>query len=165
MKSKSKKLNPISTGSWVPENVNQQSINLKKSYTILVNKLVLNALIGIHEYEKNKKQKISITLKLKANENFRDINDNIKNVVSYENIVNDIKSFINKGHVGLLETLAEEIFVICFKDKRILEAKIKIEKLEVFSETESVGIEIQRKKSDIELKKRIHNILTGNVDN
>ena len=132
---------------------------------IIVNKLVIDALIGIHEYEKNKKQKISISLKLKANENFRNINDNIKNVVSYENIVNDIKSFINKGHVGLLETLAEEIFVICFKDKRILEAKIKIEKLEVFSETESVGIEIQRKKSDKELKKRIHNILTDNVDN
>lgn len=165
MKSKFKKLNPISTGSWVPENVNQQSINLEKTYTIIVNKLVIDALIGIHEYEKNKKQKISISLKLKANENFRNINDNIKNVVSYENIVNDIKSFINKGHVGLLETLAEEIFVICFKDKRILEAKIKIEKLEVFSETESVGIEIQRKKSDKELKKRIHNILTDNVDN
>ena len=165
MKSKFKKLNPISTGSWVPESVNQQSINLEKTYTILVNKLVIDALIGIHEYEKNKKQKISISLKLKANENFRNINDNIKNVVSYENIVNDIKSFINKGHVGLLETLAEEIFVICFKDKRILEAKIKIEKLEVFSETESVGIEIQRKKSDKEFKKRIHNILTGNVDN
>ena len=165
MKSKFKKLNPISTGSWVPESVNQQSINLEKTYTILVNKLVIDALIGIHEYEKNKKQKISISLKLKANENFRNINDNIKNVVSYENIVNDIKSFINKGHVGLLETLAEEIFVICFKDKRILEAKIKIEKLEVFSETESVGIEIQRKKSDKELKKRIHNILTDNVDN
>ena len=165
MKSKFKKLNPISTGSWVPESVNQQSINLEKTYTILVNKLVIDALIGIHEYEKNKKQKISISLKLKANENFRNINDNIKNVVSYENIVNDIKNFINKGHVGLLETLAEEIFVICFKDKRILEAKIKIEKLEVFSETESVGIEIQRKKSDKEFKKRIHNILTGNVDN
>ena len=165
MKSKFKKLNPISTGSWVPESVNQQSINLEKTYTILVNKLVIDALIGIHEYEKNKKQKISISLKLKANENFRNINDNIKNVVSYENIVNDIKNFINKGHVGLLETLAEEIFVICFKDKRILEAKIKIEKLEVFSETESVGIEIQRKKSDKELKKRIHNILTDNVDN
>ena len=165
MKSKFKKLNPISTGSWVPESVNQQSINLEKTYTILVNKLVIDALIGIHEYEKNKKQKISISLKLKANENFRNINDNIKNVVSYENIVNDIKNFINKGHVGLLETLAEEIFVICFKDKRILEAKIKIEKLEVFSETESVGIEIQRKKSDKEFKKRIHNILIGNVDN
>ena len=45
MKSKFKKLNPISTGSWVPENVNQQSINLEKTYTIIVNKLVIDASI------------------------------------------------------------------------------------------------------------------------
>tara|TARA_X000000950_G_C13897920_1_gene653693 strand:- start:2526 stop:2984 length:459 start_codon:yes stop_codon:yes gene_type:complete len=146
MKSKFRKFSPISTGSWVPENVKEKGTNDENTYTILVNKLILNALIGIHDHEKSKKQKICITLNLKANDNFNNLYDNIDNVVSYEHIVNDIKEFIGKGHVGLLETLAEEIVIICFKDKRILEAKITIEKLEVFSETHSVGIEIQRKR-------------------
>ena len=38
------------------------------------------------------------------------------------------------------------IFEICFNDPRIQKVKVKLEKLEVFSEADSVGIEVQRTK-------------------
>ena len=54
-----KKFNAISSGSWV--RTSSEYLN-KKTYTIIIKRLVLNALVGIHNYEKKKKQKISISL-------------------------------------------------------------------------------------------------------
>ena len=70
----------------------------------------------------------------------------IENFVSYEFIVNDIKKLISRGHIELLETLSEEIFAMCFKDDRIFSIKLTLEKLEVFKEANSVGIEVFRTK-------------------
>jgi len=145
MKNKVKNISVISTGSWVPSNLNDQEVKTP-SYKILIKSLVLNASIGIHEFEKKKKQKISISLEIDAEDNIPYVNHKIENFVSYEFIVKDIKKLINKGHVELLETLGENIFEICFNDPRIQKVKVKLEKLEVFSEADSVGIEVQRTK-------------------
>ncbi len=151
MMTKYKKFKALSTGSWVPENFDKR--RKSKTYDILINNLVLKALIGIHDFEKNKKQKISISLSIKVSDDLKKTEDNIDNVVSYEHIVNDIKSIVNEGHIGLLETLAERITKICFSEKRILSIRVKIEKLEVFKETESVGIEIYRENNSVLTKK------------
>ena len=90
-----KKFNAISSGSWV--RTSSEYLN-KKTYTIIIKRLVLNALVGIHNYEKKRKQKISISLSLKALDNLSNCNDDIENVVSYEHIVNDIKSLISFGN-------------------------------------------------------------------
>ena len=145
MKNKVKNISVISTGSWVPSNLNDQEVKTP-SYKILIKSLVLNASIGIHEFEKKKKQKISISLEIDAEDNIPYVNHKIENFVSYEFIVKDIKKLINKGHVELLETLGENIFEICFNDPRIQKVKVKLEKLEVFSEADSVGIEVRRSK-------------------
>lgn len=148
MNSKFKKFKAISTGSWVPENLSKSLDKSGETYNIIIKDLKLNALIGIHPHEKNKKQKISINILIQAKDNFSNTNDDIKNVVSYENIVNDIKVLAKKGHTGLLEVLADKISLICFKDSRVINSRIKIEKLEVFKETHSVGIEIFREKEN-----------------
>tara|TARA_X000000950_G_scaffold118865_2_gene149032 strand:- start:37256 stop:37813 length:558 start_codon:yes stop_codon:yes gene_type:complete len=163
MSTEFKKFKAISTGSWVPEKIPKNRQNVGKTYKILIEDLVLNALIGIHEHEKDKEQKISINILINVKEKFSKTKDDIKNVVSYEHIVDDIKQLINSGHTGLLETLAEGIFIICFKDKRVLDARVTLKKLEVFSEAKSVGIEIFRKNKNLETKKnprKVKNINT-----
>ena len=145
MKNKVKNISVISTGSWVPPNLSNEQ-KLEKTYKIMVNKLILDASIGIHNFEKKKKQKISISLEIIVNDDISLTDHKIENFVSYEYIVNDIKKLISKGHIELLETLSEEIFSICFNDDRILSIKITLEKLEVFEETNSVGIEVFRTK-------------------
>ena len=44
----------ISTGAWVPSDV-KDHISEEKTYKIFINNLELNALIGIHDYEKKEK--------------------------------------------------------------------------------------------------------------
>jgi len=146
MKKNFKNISVISTGSWVPTDLNKKS-KLKNTYKILINELTLDAFIGIHDFEKKKKQKIAISLSLDVNDNISGIEHKIENFVSYEYIVADIKSILKKGHIDLLETLGEKIVDLCFKDERVMTIKLKLEKLEVFKETRSVGIEIFRKKN------------------
>ena len=146
MKKNYKNISVISTGSWVPTDLNKK-IQSENTYKILINQLILDAFIGIHDFEKKKKQKISISLSLDVNDNISGIEHKIENFVSYEYIVEDIKSILKKGHIDLLETLGEKIVDLCFEDERVMTITLKLEKLEVFKETSSVGIEIFRKKN------------------
>ena len=146
MKKNFKNISVISTGSWVPTDLNKKS-KIKNTYKILINDLTLDAFIGIHDFEKKKKQKIAISLSLDVNDNISGIEHKIENFVSYEHIVADIKSILKSGHIDLLETLGEKIVDLCFTDERVMTIKLKLEKLEVFKETKSVGIEIFRKKT------------------
>ena len=155
MKKNFKNISVISTGSWVPTDLDKKSI-IKNTYKILINDLTLDAFIGIHDFEKKKKQKIAISLSLDVNDNISGIEHKIENFVSYEHIVADIKSILKSGHIDLLETLGEKIVDLCFMDERVMTIKLKLEKLEVFKETRSVGIEIFRKKnSDNSIKENL----------
>ena len=144
MVNKFKNISVISTGSWVPSEVKDEK-NKIKTYKILIDSLVLDASIGIHDFEKKKKQKLSISLNLDVEDNISKVEQNIDNFVSYEYLVRDIKKLISSRHIELLETLGEEIIDICFKDERVFAINLKLEKLEVFREVSSVGIEVFRK--------------------
>lgn len=159
MKFKSKYNSVFSSGTWVSDKKTSH-VDKKETYVIAIKDLNLNALIGIHPHEKKTKQKILINILLNSPYERESVNDKIENVVSYEHIVNRIKKLVNSGHIGLLETLAEKVAEICLRDKRVLDARVSIEKLEVFAETKSVGIEIFRKQnfSKVAANKKIFKI-------
>ena len=70
----------------------------------------------------------------------------IRSIVNYENVINDIKSLTKKTHFELLESLSESIFDEIFKNKKVKKIKLKIEKLDIIKETTSVGIEVVKTK-------------------
>ena len=65
-------------------------------------------------------------------------------ILNYETIVNKINFLVKKKHHDLLEELAENIFDVIFKFRLVKKVKIKIEKLEIIKETESVGINVSK---------------------
>ena len=60
---------------------------------------------------------------------------------------NLIKKLTKNKHYNFLETLAEDVFDVLFKDKRIGKIMLQIEKLEILKECTSVGIQITKKRS------------------
>ena len=62
-------------------------------------------------------------------------------------VVKLIKKLTKNKHYNFLETLAEDVFNILFKDKRIGKIMLQIEKLEILKECTSVGIQITKKRS------------------
>lgn len=110
---------------------------------VFVRDLVLSCSIGVHAFEKDGPQRVRINLDLAVREG-SEIGDDLANVVCYEGIVSAIRGLIAEGHVNLVETLAERIAATCLADPRVRVARVRVEKLDVFPDATSVGVEIER---------------------
>ena len=111
---------------------------------VFIRDLVLTCLIGVHKYERKKPQRIRINLDLAVTDDMGIKFDRLEDVVCYEEVANNIRSMVARGHVNLVETLAEKIADMCLKDERVRAARIRIEKLDVFEDAASAGVEIER---------------------
>ena len=111
---------------------------------VFIRDLLLPCSIGVHQHEKTKPQQIRINLDLAVKESTDALNDQIENVVNYEEIVIGVRALIARGHVNLVETLAADIATMCLEDLRVRSVRVQIEKLDVFEDATSVGVEIER---------------------
>ena len=114
---------------------------------VFVRDLTMLALIGIHDAEKIKAQRIVVNIDLSVQESESPMPDDISHVVSYEIIVKKCEAIIGEGHVNLVETLAEKFAEICLKDKRVVAARVRIEKPDIIPNARSVGVEIERQRA------------------
>ncbi|MFM9863336.1 MAG: dihydroneopterin aldolase [Micropepsaceae bacterium] len=116
----------------------------KRIRHVFVRDLELNANIGVYHREKGQLQPVRINLDLTVEETDGDIEDKLENVVDYGAVVDGIKGILAGGHMNLVETLAEKVAAHCLADKRVKVARVRIEKLKVLAEAQSVGVEIER---------------------
>ena len=111
---------------------------------VVIKNLILNIFIGIHDFEKKKKQKVRFNIEVETNPNTKPSNKDFSTIVDYETLVNKIKTLVKKQHHELLEELAENIFRIIFQNKLVKKVNIKLEKLRIIKESESVGVDITK---------------------
>ncbi|MGI9372616.1 MAG: dihydroneopterin aldolase [Hyphomicrobiales bacterium] len=111
---------------------------------VFIRDLKLQSVLGIYEHEKLYPQTIVLNIDLAAEDDGEAVNDDHRNVVCYASVVERIKAIINAGHVHLVETLAEMIADACLQDKRVVSARVRIEKPDAIDEAAGVGIEIER---------------------
>jgi dihydroneopterin aldolase len=110
---------------------------------VFIRNLELPARIGVHHHEVGITQPVRINVDL-AVEDLLDLGDDLKKVVDYGVIEGKIRAILDKGHLNLVETLAERIAAACFEDARVKTARVKVEKLHALSAAESAGVEIER---------------------
>ena len=124
----------------------------KRSYSykrkILIKDLVLNILVGIHNFEKKKKQRVRFNLIINIDQNLIPNDKDLKSIVNYEQVIKTITKITSRKHYLLLETLAEKIFFKLFENPRIKKILLRIEKLDVIKNTTSVGIELEKTRSN-----------------
>lgn len=111
---------------------------------VFVRDLVLDWLIGVYHHERLGKQRVRINVDMAIVEGDRPLDDKLANVVCYETVIDDIRRLADDGHVNLVETLAERIADACLADTRVQRAIVRVEKLDVFNDADSVGVEIDR---------------------
>ena len=113
---------------------------------VFVKDLVLDCLIGVHQHERDGSQRVRINLDLLVLESSIPIDDQLSNVLCYEGLVLKVRQLTTSGHVNLVETLAERLAGFCLDQPNVQSVKVRIEKLDVFSDALSVGVEIDRSK-------------------
>jgi dihydroneopterin aldolase len=110
---------------------------------VFIRNLELLAHIGIHGHEKGKMQPVRINVDL-AVEDLAVIEDRLDSVVDYGEITRKIRALVDGHHINLAETLAERIATVCFEDRRVKTARVRVEKLHALPGAESAGVEIER---------------------
>ena len=113
---------------------------------VFVRDLELMALIGIYDHEKRDPQRIIVNIDLSVKEGEGPKDDDISHVVSYEIVVKKVEAIIAEGHTNLVETLCEKIAASCLRDKRVMAARVRVEKPDIIPNARSVGVEIERQR-------------------
>ena len=118
--------------------------------TVFIKDFIIEEIIGIHEHEKIKKQKIKFNIVLDINQSSVPDEKDIKSIVDYEKITNKLETLTKSKKYNFLESLAEDSFKEIFEDKRIDSVTIKIEKPEAIKNARSVGVEVFKTRKDYE---------------
>ncbi len=114
---------------------------------VFIRNLVLPASIGVYPHEHAAAQRVRINLDLAIDDHDAGIGpDDLARVVDYEQVVNGVRAAVASGHVRLAETLAERIAALCLADARVAVARVRVEKLDIFADAESAGVEVERRR-------------------
>ena len=113
---------------------------------VIIKDLTLNISVGIHSFEKKKKQRVKFNIEILTDPYVSPNNKDLNSILNYEEIVAKIEKLVNYKHHELLEDLAENIFNILFKNKLVKQIDLKLEKLDILKKTKSVGIAVSKTK-------------------
>jgi len=111
---------------------------------LIVRNFILPVEIGAYQHERGHKQRVRFNVfadVMRLSNNPQDM----RHIVSYDLIMDAIRQLVTRGHVDLVETLAEEIASSVLKHEAVRHVVVRVEKLDL--EPEAVGIEIERHKS------------------
>ena len=113
-------------------------------YTVIVRGLVLMCSIGIRRAERDRPQRVRVSVELTATEEVSFPSEDRRRVINYEHVVAAIRQIAGSGHIDLCEGFAQRICDACFADPRVAQIRVSVEKLDVFPETEGVGAVLER---------------------
>ncbi len=114
---------------------------------VFVRGLQLQARLGVHAHEKAAAQRILVHVELAVEDESAAVGigpDDLARVVDYERVVAAARDAVARGHVMLVETLAETIAAAALVDPRVKLARVSIEKPDAFPDIASVGVTIER---------------------
>lgn len=114
---------------------------------IFIRDLDVEMSVGILDHEKDEKQRVLINIELAVCANPNWVKDDIQNVVSYADVVEQIQKIAVGNHINLLENFAEKIAASCLKDKRVREISVQVEKTDIYDCAGGVGCQIIRVQS------------------
>lgn len=131
---------------------------------VFLRNMLLQASIGIYPHEQQARQRIRINVDLAVTEAGHAGPDRLDRVVSYETVAHSVRAIVAAGHVNLVETLAERIAAACLHDVRVRIARVRVEKLDVFDDTEAAGVEVERRAGEDAQGDNFWGSSTGPID-
>ncbi len=117
---------------------------------VFLRDMVLAARIGVHPHEHRAAQLVRVNVDL-AVEDPGAVGaapavgaDELARVVDYQAVAAAVRRIVGKGHVRLVETLAERIAAACLDHGSVRKARVTVEKLQVFADATSAGVAVER---------------------
>jgi len=113
---------------------------------VLIRDLLIRGIIGIHEWEREKKQDILINIEMETDCRPAGLSDAFEDAVDYRGVAKAVIALVETSEFFLVEKLAEEIAAICLQNPRVTKAKVRVEKPGAVRYSRSVGVEVERRR-------------------
>jgi len=126
---------------------------------VFVHDLMMPVAIGAYDFERGHTQRVRFNIDADIRRLAVQAED-MRDVFSYDLVVDAIKLILSRGHVALVETLAEQIASALLAHTQVVSVQVRVEKLDVLDGC--VGIEIKRERAAEAA--RVHQIFPGHTD-
>ena len=113
---------------------------------ILIKDLLIRGIIGIHDWEREKRQDILINIVMEVDCRPAGLSDDFHDAVDYRAVTKKVLALVENSAFFLVEKLAEEIAAICLEDDRVKVARVRVEKPGAVRFSRSVGVEVERRR-------------------
>lgn len=111
---------------------------------ILIKDLLIRGIIGIHDWEREKKQDILINIEMEADCRPAGLSDDFKDAVDYRSVTKSVIALVEGSGFLLVEKMAEEVAKICLENPTVTLARVRVEKPGAVRFSRSVGVEVER---------------------
>ena len=118
--------------------------------TIFVRDLKLRGIIGLNDWEREKKQDILVNLCLAADCRAAGESDDVEDSLNYRTLTKAVIAYVESSSHFLVEALAHAIARICVVEFGAESVEVRVEKPGALRFAESVGVEIRRGRADFD---------------
>jgi len=117
---------------------------------IHIKNLLLRTIIGLNDWEREKRQDVLINLTLFTDMRAAGRSDDASDILNYRMLAKAVIEYVEHSQHFLVEALASEIARICVVDHDAARVIVQVEKPGALRFAESVGVEIERSRADYE---------------
>ncbi len=111
---------------------------------IHIRDLLIRCIVGIYDWEREKKQDVLINITLYGDLGTACQTDRIEDTVDYKTIKQKVVDMVESSSYMLVERLAERVAEICLENPQVQRVRVLVDKTGALRFARSVGIEIVR---------------------
>lgn len=100
--------------------------------------------LGFYQWEKNKKQKLIVKIKMSCDVKKASLTDHLNDTIDYDEVDQLIAKLLQDRHFHLIETFAEEIAQSLLKKWPEVSLELTVNKPEAISHAKEVSVTIYR---------------------
>ncbi len=116
---------------------------------VVIEDLLLRTIIGINPEERVNRQDVVLNLKLETDTRAAGESDDIQDAVNYRTICKQVIALVESSEFQLVERMAAEVARLCLADQRVSRVWVSIRKPGALRFARSVGVTIERSRSDV----------------
>ena len=105
---------------------------------------MLEATIGVREWERNIKQRLIIDLEVGLDIQAAAASDKLEDSVSYKDIADCVVELVENSEYKLIETVADKIAATILEKYSVLWCKVTVNKPRAVEKSNNVGVRIER---------------------
>ncbi len=108
--------------------------------TIKIKNLRLRAIIGVHEWERSRRQEIIVNVQIEFDGSKAARSDDFNDAIDYSAIKRRLLEQVEQTNFFLLEKLVEHVLDLVMEDKRITSATVEVDKPHALRFADSVSV-------------------------